>query len=107
MSRKERRQIDTKALGARVRALREARGLSQIALDEKAGLTRGMVNHYETGRREPELAVLLVISEALQADLYWLLDTTKPRFAGKVYKGVLWADVHKETKTRRLKGQPE
>ena len=57
----ERRKFDMVALGGRMRALREARGLSQLDLDRAAGLARGMTNHYESGRREPELAVLVAL----------------------------------------------
>lgn len=104
-ARKARRKFDMEGLGSRLRALREARGLSQYALDEAAGLTRGMVGHYEVGRRTPELAVLVAIAETLKADLYWLLDTTKPRHAAKVYNGDLWTNVSTGTQTRRLPAQ--
>lgn len=90
-------------LGERIRALREARGLSQVELDERAGLHRRTTGHYESGRRAPTVECLLKIAGVLQADLYWLLDVTKPRLAGKVYKGELWADVHTGTQTRRIR----
>lgn len=93
---------ETTTLGERIRALREARGLSQVELDDRAVLARRTTGHYESGRRVPDLQCLLKIAGVLQADLYWLLDVTKPRLAGKVYKGELWADVHTGTKTRRV-----
>lgn len=92
-------------VGERIALLRKARGISQYDLDRKAGLAVGSLNHYETGRRVPDLCVLLAIAVALQADLYWLVGMVKPRLAGKVYGGDLWADVNTGTKTRRLKGE--
>ena len=99
---RERRTFDLAALGGRLRQLRELRGLSQLALDDKAGLARGTVGHYECARREPELAMLVAVATALGADLYWLLGVAKPRYAAKVYAGELWYLEHKRTRTRRM-----
>lgn len=38
-------------IGARVRQLREARGLSQQALEQKAGIARGYLSRLEAGSR--------------------------------------------------------
>ena len=41
--------------GRRLKALREARGVSQAALAERAGLTREYVNKLEAGKYDPTL----------------------------------------------------
>ena len=39
--------------GEKVRALREARGLSQVQFAELLGVTKGMISAYETSVRMP------------------------------------------------------
>src|SRR5689334_3416580 len=61
-------------LGKRLRALREFRGLTQaeVATElETRGLTRTATGygHYETGRSEPEIAVLTAICQILMCPL--------------------------------------
>jgi len=46
------------ALGARIKALRQERGLLQKQLAEKAGLTASMVSQIESGRLTPTLPTL-------------------------------------------------
>ena len=42
--------MDTQAIGTRIRAARERRGLTQAALAELVGVTRSAVAQWETGR---------------------------------------------------------
>ncbi|AUX29600.1 MULTISPECIES: substrate-binding domain-containing protein [Sorangium] len=53
----------------RVRERREARGLSQIALAERAGLTRQSVGAIEAGRATPAVDVALRIARALDGQV--------------------------------------
>jgi transcriptional regulator with XRE-family HTH domain len=48
-----------------VKALREARGVSQAALAARAGLTREYVNKLEAGKYDPTLSTLGVLAKAL------------------------------------------
>jgi transcriptional regulator with XRE-family HTH domain len=48
--------------GERLRQLREEKGLSQIALAEKAGVEQPYVSLVETGKQEPWLAGGLGVS---------------------------------------------
>jgi len=45
-----------------IRAARERSGLSQLALAEKVGVTKGCISHWETGRSrpDPDRAIALV-----------------------------------------------
>lgn len=54
------------ALGSRLRAARERRGLSQQALAEAVGLDRTMVNRIEGGQRKVTALELAAIADALQ-----------------------------------------
>ena len=54
-----------KPLQNQVRALRESRGLSQVALAEAARLTRQSVGAIETGRATPAVDVALRVAQAL------------------------------------------
>lgn len=47
----------------RLKALREARGLSQIQLAEKLGLSGGGIGGYENGSRIPKPAILALLAE--------------------------------------------
>lgn len=44
---------------------RKDKGLTQQALAEAVGLTQGAVAHWESGRRQPPVAMLRKIAEAL------------------------------------------
>lgn len=57
----------------RLESARSSRGWSQSDLAERSGLQPSAVSHYENGRREPSLANLLQISDALSVSLDWLL----------------------------------
>lgn len=53
------------ALGARLRSLRQERGLTLDALAEAASLDKGYLSRLERGLKAPSIATLLRLSEAL------------------------------------------
>lgn len=55
-------------------ALRGARGLSQVALASRAGLTRSSISNIEAGRQNIRLTVLATIAAALEVAPAVLLD---------------------------------
>jgi transcriptional regulator with XRE-family HTH domain len=57
------------ALGARLRELREAAGLTQRQLAKKAGLYLSAVSKFETGVREPVWSNVVALAGALGASL--------------------------------------
>ncbi|MCR1782807.1 XRE family transcriptional regulator [Nocardioides carbamazepini] len=61
-------------VGARIRALREARGLSLSALAAQAGIGKGSLSELETGRRNPTLDTLYAVAAPLGVPLAALLD---------------------------------
>ncbi|GAA4696136.1 XRE family transcriptional regulator [Nocardioides nanhaiensis] len=62
------------AVGARVRALRQERGLSLTALADAAGIGKGSLSELENGGRNPTLATLYAIASPLGVPLGALLD---------------------------------
>lgn len=69
------REQDTGAgLGAKVRELREAAGLSQAALAARAGVEQSFVSHVETGRvQQPSTAYLRKLARGLGVSMAVLL----------------------------------
>jgi transcriptional regulator with XRE-family HTH domain len=56
-------------LGQALRWLRDRRGRKQYELAETAGITKGMLSAYETGRQRPSLETLEKILDTLGCDL--------------------------------------
>jgi transcriptional regulator with XRE-family HTH domain len=61
--------VDEKALGARIAALREARGLTGQELGDALGFSRSQVSKIEHGTRRLEVSELAVIADALEVSL--------------------------------------
>lgn len=55
--------------GAKLRQLREAKGLSLEAVALPAGTTRTTIDRYERGEGEPDASVLFAIAECLGVKL--------------------------------------
>ena len=63
------------ALGARIKALREERGLLQKQVAEKAGLTASKVSQIELGRLTPSLRTLRKVADAFGVSIPELLES--------------------------------
>lgn len=64
-------------LADNIKALREARGLSQQQIAKLAGVPRATWTHLESGAANPTLAVLVKVANALQVRLDELLASTR------------------------------
>ena len=62
--------------GARLRAARELRGLSQRELAEKLDMPPSSIAHFEGNRRKPSFENLLRLSTALEVTTDYLLGRT-------------------------------
>ena len=61
------------ALGAQLRAVREAEGVSQVDLASRVGTTQPQIVKYETGAQVMNVARLYAIAGALKVAPYRLL----------------------------------
>ncbi len=68
-----------RALGAQIRALREAKGLSQERLADLAGLHRNFIGLIERGQRNPTFLTLIAISNKLGLPLSTLVEGAEKR----------------------------
>ena len=59
---------------AKLIQLRKARGLSQQQLSQALGLSRSAIGMYETGKREPEIGVLQLLSDFFNVDMNTLVS---------------------------------
>ena len=68
-------------VAARIRTLRESRGLTQAALAARAGLHVGFVNAVENAHQSPSLQSLERLAKGLRVDLKSFVDfpDTSPR----------------------------
>jgi transcriptional regulator with XRE-family HTH domain len=68
-----------RALGAQIRALREAKGLSQERLADLAGLHRNFIGLIERGQRNPTFLTLIAVSSKLGLTLSALVEGAEKR----------------------------
>jgi transcriptional regulator with XRE-family HTH domain len=62
-------QLETAALGARLRSLRRGRGLRLSDVARDTGFTTGYLSQIETGQATPSLTALAVIAASIGSDL--------------------------------------
>jgi transcriptional regulator with XRE-family HTH domain len=60
--------------GKRLRALREAAGLSQLQLAAASGLTHEAISNLETGKRAPYAATVITLAQALEVEPEWFVS---------------------------------
>lgn len=65
-------------LGERIKARREALGLSQRELAERIEVTAAMVCQMERGTKSPSLQLGYKLAEVLEVSISWLLGVEKP-----------------------------
>ena len=69
-------------LGARLRALRNERGLTQFDLGKDSGLTATFIGQVERGQKSISVDSLYRVSSALKVPLCWLTDVPAGRPPG-------------------------
>ena len=60
-------------LSERIKTARKKRGITQAELSKITGISAGMIGHYETGYREPPIAALELLANALDVPEHWLM----------------------------------
>src|SRR5690349_23994354 len=79
--------VDPVAIGSRVRALREAMGLSLRDLAERSSVGAATLSQVERGESSPTLAVAARIAEGLELSLSQLLRIDETRHVVVVRRG--------------------
>lgn len=64
-------------------------GISNAEAARRSGLDERRYGHYSSGRREPDLATLVRIAEALGTTPNWLLGVTAPDLADPELAGLI------------------
>lgn len=67
------RDPELQPVADRLRAAREAVGLSQVALAERTGISLAHLNRLENARREPGVKALIRIARALDTNVSEML----------------------------------
>lgn len=73
--------VSDKAVGERIKALREARGLSQVQLADLSGLASPTVNRIENGMRAGRGETLKKIADALGVSTDVILSGTEEPYS--------------------------
>ena len=63
-------------MGERIRQLRKAGGLTQTALAEKLGVTKGTVSTWETNSRRPGFETLMELCDLFDRDAGYVMGTS-------------------------------
>ena len=78
-------------LGYRIYMLMKNRGLTQIQLAERSGLSKQIISHYINNRSKPGYDAVLALSKALEVSPLWFFDEAVPSgdiiVFGKVQRG--------------------
>lgn len=72
-------------IGARIRNIRNAKGISQGELGEKIGLNADRVQKYENGARKPKPDMLIRIASALEVSTLALTDPVTTNYIGAMF----------------------
>lgn len=63
----------------KLRALREARGLTQLQVAERVGVSKTMVSAYETASKAPSIEVLIRLSRLFGVSVDYLVCVDAPK----------------------------
>lgn len=84
----------------RLRSLRKEHDITQQMLADKLGVSRPLIGHWESGQKEPGLAVLIMISKIFGVSVDYLLGIDKLPNAMYPYipvvKEAIFADITPE-----------
>ena len=63
-----------KALGKKIKTLREAKGLSQYAFSDESGIARSQIVRLENGELNCTIATLLLLAQTLEIEVKELVE---------------------------------
>lgn len=63
----------------KIRALRDARGLTQLQVAERIGVSKAMISAYETASKAPSIEVLIRLSRLFGVSVDYLVCVDAPK----------------------------
>lgn len=63
----------------KIRSLREARGLTQIQVAKRVGVSKAMISAYETASKAPSIEVLIRLSRLFGVSVDYLVCVDAPK----------------------------
>ena len=98
-------------IGERIRAIREAKNLSQGDLEKRSSLLRVYISRIENNHTVPAIETLEKFARALEVPLYQLFYEGKERpklpqlLTRKTAEQIIWGKTHKEIRFwKKLRG---
>ena len=76
-----------KIIGEKIKEARTKKGLTQVELSEKTGLSRSYISDIENGRYLPSILTLLTVANELKIDLNFLNKSDGNTSKGDVNDG--------------------
>ena len=67
-------EVTEKAIGQRIKELREARGLSQEKFGERVGVTQQYIGALECGKRNPGPALVFMMAKKFGTSEAWIKE---------------------------------
>lgn len=64
----------------KLRALREAKGLTQLQVAYKIGISKAMISAYETASKAPSIEVLIRLARLFGVSVDYLVCVDSPKF---------------------------
>ena len=93
--------------GANIRAARKAKGMTMKELGALIGTTESAVSYYETGKREPKYETLLMIAEALDTSVGYLMGYETKKAPTTDGEGLVNDDPELTEYLQELQSRPE
>ena len=95
-----RNEVDYKALGLRIKEVRQRKGMTQDFLAEAVGCNTSHISNIENNYTKPSLNVLLAIANTLQTSIDYLLSNQYQGSNDALDKEILQAVHCVETKQK-------
>lgn len=70
----------------RLRLIRDEKGFAQEELGKMAGLTKGTLSKYESGKNAPKIMHAKALANALHVSFCWLIGFSEDRYEVESYK---------------------
>ena len=74
----------TEVFPSRLKKAREYIGITQVEASKALKISQSTYAGYETGKREPNMEMLVMLSKLFEVDLNWLMGATSESYIGSL-----------------------